>query len=329
MVDIAIIGAGGIARTHVNALSRVDSARIVAVYDLYEEKARALAASCGAMACTSPQDCIARADMVYVLTPPSRHREYAVAALAAGRHVVCEKPLASSIEDAETMVEASHKAGLKLMTAFNMRFRRGFGMLRDAARSGRLGRMLSFWSQRLGMGVGKGYNWRTDPDLLCGMVVESLSHDVDLIRWIAGEVIDARASTLASRENLPGFDDNANVVLTLADGSTALIHASWSSHLARNSRGIVGTRGTALVEGPGLWELREFHLKTEDMEYEAVTVINDAFDVSSYIAEDRHFVDCVEKNLQPSVTGEDGLQALRISQAILTSHREQRVVSIR
>jgi myo-inositol 2-dehydrogenase/D-chiro-inositol 1-dehydrogenase len=226
------------------------------------------------------------------------------------------------------MVEAAQKAGVHLMTAFNMRFRVGFARLKETVESGVLGEPIHFWSQRLGIGVGPGPNWRTTPGLLCGMSVESLSHDIDLVRWIAGQIADVRANVFESRPELPGFDDNANVVFSLANGGTAVIHASWSSHLGRNSRGVIGTLGTAMVAGSGLWNLDHFHLKTVDMEYERVQVIGDALDVKSYRAESAHFIDCIQRDRRPAVTGEDGLAALRVSHAILTSHREGRVIAM-
>jgi predicted dehydrogenase len=328
VVDIALIGAGGIARRHTEALAAIEEAHIAAVVDVAQERAQQLAATCGACAYETMEACLPHVDVAYILTPPSTHRELAMQAIQAGVHVVVEKPLASQIGDAKAMVKAAQQANVKLMVAFNMRFRRGFIRLKEALQSGCLGQPIHFWSQRLGIGVGSGPNWRTTPGLLCGMSVESLSHDIDLLRWLMGEVVDVRANAFESRPDLPGFDDNANVVFTLAHGGTALIHASWSSHLGRNSRGVIGTRGTAMVAGSGLWNLDDFHLKTLDMEYERIDVLNDKLDVHSYRDESRHFIDCVQNDRQPMVTGEDGLAALRISHAILTSHHERRVVTL-
>ncbi len=328
MLRIAIIGAGGIAAKHVEALRTIPTARIVAVNDVNQERAQAVAAACGAKAYPDARAAVEKADLVYVLTPPSTHRELAVAAMEAGKPVVCEKPIASSLDDARAIVEASHRTGVKLMVAFNMRFKKGFQMLRETAVSGQLGTIYHFWSHRMGLGVGKNYNWRTDPQLLCGMTVESLSHDIDLMRSLVGEPRDVRATVYESRPDLPGFDTDANVAVSLCDGGTALIHASWSSHLGVNSRGLLGTRGAAMAEGPGLWETRYFHLKTEEMENEILTVLNDPLDVNSYIAEDRHFVDCIENGHAPDVTGEDGLRALEISRAILRSQQEGIVVKV-
>lgn len=328
MLNIVIVGAGGIAKRHFAALQTMPSAHIVGIVDVLPERAATMAAACGAQPYTTLADCLEQADVVYILTPPSTHRPLAVAALQAGRHVICEKPLASSIADGEAMVEAAQRAGVQLITTFNMRFRKGFTRLKEMVEAGQLGDVLSLWSQRLGMGVGQGYNWRTDPNLLCGMSVESLSHDIDLLRWIGGEVRDVRAITRESRADLPGFDDNSSVLLGMQSGASAQIHASWSSHLATNSRGVVGTRGTAILEGPGLWDARHLRIKTADMEEEQITVLNDPLDQASYTAENQHFLECLEQGRPASVTGVDGLRALRISHAILESSRTGQVVKI-
>lgn len=328
MVKIALVGAGGIAKRHAEAIGAIDGANIVAVVDVIRDKAVNLAASCGATAYEKMEDCLPEVDVVYVLTPPSLHRELVVRAVEAGKHVMVEKPIAIEIADAEAMVDAARKAGVKLATAFNMRFRKGFVRLKETIESGRLGDVVNCWSQRLGMGVGSGKNWRTTRGLLCGMSIESLSHDIDMTRWLVGEIRDVRAKTFETRKDLPGFDDNANIVFSLTNGGIATIHASWSSHIGRNSRGVIGTKGTAMIQGDGLWGLKWFHLKTSDMENEIIEVINDELDVASYREESRHFIDCVKRDLQPTVTGEDGLAALRLSHGILTSHREDRVIQI-
>ncbi|MFC1716084.1 Gfo/Idh/MocA family protein [Candidatus Poribacteria bacterium] len=328
MVKIAIVGAGGIADRHMEAISTIDEANIVAVVDVIKEKAVHLAGLCNATAYENMEECLPEVDMVYVLTPPSFHRELAIKAIEAGKPTVVEKPIAIELADAEAMVAVAREANVKLMIAFNMRFRKGFMRLKEIIQSGKLGDIINYWDQRLGMGVGAGSNWRTTEGLLCGMSIESLSHDIDMIRWLLGEITDVRANVFESRKELPGFDDNANIVFSLANGAIATIHASWSSHLGRNSRGVIGTKGTAMVGGDGLWELTNLHLKTSDMENETIEVLNDKLDVKSYRAESRHFIDCVKNNREPTITGEDGLMALRVSHAILTSHRENRVVPV-
>jgi myo-inositol 2-dehydrogenase/D-chiro-inositol 1-dehydrogenase len=329
MINIVMVGAGGIARTHGSSLMRIPSANIVGVVDPNEERAETLASMVGAPVCESLEDCVDRADVVYILTPPSTHRELALKAIEAGKHVVCEKPISISLDDAAAMVQAAEQAGVKLMIAFNNRFRKGFNRLKEMVNAGTLGKLVNMWSQRIGPGIPQGYNWRTDPQLMCGMSIESLSHDIDLIRWIAGEIVDVRANIVSSNPGLKGFDDNAHVVLTLSDGGTAVIHASWSSHLGMNTRGVIGTLGTAVVEGPGLWDGKHLRWKTCEMEHEHIEVISDSYATSDcYEMESRHFIDCIVKDLPPAITGADGLTALRVSHAILDSHHKKEVISL-
>lgn len=328
MLKVAIVGAGGIARRHVDAIGQIDYARVTAVVDTDAGKAAALAAEADATACATLEECVSGVDVVHVLTPPSARREVVEVAARAGRHVVAEKPLAISLEDGEAIVEAAESAGIKLMIAFNHRFRPGYAMVKDAVDSGDLGDVITVWSRRMGRGIPSGYNWRTDPNLMCGMSVESLSHDIDLIRWIAGDIVDVRATIHASNPELPGFDDNAHVVMRLANGGTAFIHASWSSHLGSNSRGVVGTLGAAEVVGPGLWDSHEYRWRTAGMDSEGSQRIDDAFNADSYVRENEHFLDCVLNDHEPTITGRDGLAALRVSHGILRSHREDIVARI-
>ena len=329
MVNIVMVGAGGIARTHSNSLMRISKANIVGVVDPNTKRAETLASTVGATAHENLEECVDGCDVVYILTPPSTHRELARKAIEAGKHVVCEKPISISLDDAETMVQAAREADVKLMIAFNNRFRKGFRRLREMVNANTLGKLVNIWSQRIGRGIPQGYNWRTDPELMCGMSIESLSHDIDLIRWIAGEIVDVRANIVVSNPDLKGFDDNVHVVLTLSNGGTAVIHASWSSHLGMNARGVIGTLGTAVVEGPGLWHGKHLRWKTGEMEHEQIEVIDDSYDVSDcYEMENRHFIDCIANDLPPAITGADGLAALRVSHAILNSHHKKEVITL-
>ena len=325
MVRIMLVGAGGIARKHSECLRENPEANIVGVLDRNRGAAERLAAEHNVRVFDDFDECLSEVDVVYVLTPPSFHREYSVRAMEAGKHVLCEKPLATKLEDGQAMSEAARKNGVKLMTAFNHRFRKGFRRLKEVADSGCLGEIISYWCQRIGPGTPGPGNWRATPGLLCGMAVESLSHDIDMLRWIVGEVTSVSATVYESVPAYPGFDDNGTAVMTLACGGSAVIHASWSSHLGRNSRGIIGTKGTAYLEGPGLWTLKTLRLKTDEMDEETAEELDDSD--FSYAAENDHFLDCVANDLELLVTGDDGLAALKVSLAMLESHGNQIAVS--
>lgn len=326
MVNIVIVGAGGISRSHISAINTLNNAKIVGVVDINKENAQQKASMCGAQAYDCLSDCLDLADMVFVLTPPSKHREIAVEAMRAGKHVVVEKPVSASVEDAEIMVEESKINNVKMMMAFNMRFRTGFKRLKAFVDAGKVGTLTTYWCQRQGLRVDPANKWSTDPMLMTGMSIQSLSHDIDMMRWVAGEVTDVSAIVQESRPNLPGFDDNANAIFHLKNGASAIFQSSWSSHISLNSRGVIGTKGTAYVGGASLWDLDTFHWKTADMEYENMEYINDLHDLRSFIAEDAYYINCVENNVQPSVSGEDGLKAIKISYGILESSKTNQTV---
>jgi len=328
MVRIAIVGAGGISHRHIEALLRCDKAKIVGIIDINRENAQKRAAMCGASVFDHLEDCLDLVDAVYVLTPPSTHCGIAVTAMNAGKHVFIEKPISSTIEDAQTICETAIRCQVQCMVGFNMRFRVGYGKLHDFVQSGMAGTLTTYWCQRHGLRVDPNNKWSTDPLLMTGMTIESLSHDIDAMRWIAGEAGMVTAFVQESRPELPGFDDNCNAIFRLNNGATANFQSSWSSHTGFNSRGVLGTLGTAYISGPNLWNMDMFHWKTKDMPYECMERIDDIHDVRSFVEEGRYFVSCLEEGKPVSVTCEDGLKALRVSYAMLESNKTNTVVKL-
>lgn len=324
-----MIGAGGIGLKHLEALSRLEAVRISAVVDADSAKAEAAAGMYGGLVCKEWEEALEISDAVWICTPPSSHRRYALEAVAAGKPVMCEKPLASTIADAQAVVEAAAAAGIPVAVGFNMRFRPGFNRLKTLIEGGGLGRILSYWCLRIGNIHSPSYNWRTDPREACGMSVESLSHDIDLVRWMLGEVIEVRALVRESRPELPGFDDNACVLLTLENGCMADIHASWSSRIGLSSRGAVGTDGAVAVEGPGVWDVASVRWRSAGMEHDAVEYLSDTLDIGSYRAEADAFLTALTEGKKPASDAGDGLAVLRVSHAILESSRSGEPVRIR
>ncbi len=327
MVKVALVGAGAIAERHINAFQKISNAKIAAVIDIDRKAAEQRAAMCDAKAYDTLADCLDIVDAVWVLTPPSFHKDISVEAMRAGKHVVVEKPISVTIEDAEIMIDEAKKNNVKLMVAFCNRFRDGYAKLQAFASSGKVGRPITYWCQRQGLLVKK--NWTVNPSLMTGMSIQSLSHDIDLMRWIAGEVLDVNAIVQESRPDLPGFDDNANAIFHLADGVSGNFQSSWSSSVSFNTRGILGTNGVAYVGGKDLWNLEFFTYKTKDMDYEITEHINDLHNNQNYthfIRENQHFVDCVDKNMEPILTGEDGLKTLKISYGILESGKTGKTI---
>lgn len=320
MIKVALVGAGGIAEKHAQCLAQLKDVEIAGVYDVNMQRASALAASYGATAYsgTDLQTCIDRSDAVYILTPPVFHKEAAILAMRLGRAVFIEKPIATSLEDAEQIVEAVHKHRINpVVLGFNMRFREGYKLLKQFVDT-LAGQPLTFWSQRFSE-LGGG-SWRTDPNMLSGFTIESLSHDIDLFQWLSGSEIESVYAKVAnSRRELDNYDDNANVILQLKNEAVASIQASWSSSLAFNSRGIIGTEGDALISGPGTWDIDTFRSRRKNWSKESIKSLNDPLDTSSYSEINRRFIDCVIRNEKSEIDAEYGFRILQVSHSILRS----------
>ncbi len=324
---IGMIGAGGIARTHVEHLGSMDGVEITAVADVSADRAGALAASCGAKAVTNYRELLDEVDAVYVCTPPTVHREQVTAAVAAGRHVFCEKPLAATLEDGRAIAEVLSSGGVHMMVGFNNRFRAPFRRLRELLRSGELGDLVSAWITRVAPSTSEmGTNWRTTPGLACGVTIESASHDIDFIRWACGEVVAVAGWTRSSLPELAGYDDTLNAVLRLEAGAAASFTISWFSAVSASSRGIVGTDGAACLLGPDMWRLSELRWARSG-EGETIERIDEREGADlGYREESEHFIGCLREDRAPDVTVQDGLAALGVSIALKTAAAQDRIV---
>ena len=166
------------------------------------------------------------------------------------------------------------------------------------------------------------------------MTIESLSHDIDLLRWIMADAVAAVAAvTFNTATDLDGFDNNCHVLLRLESGASAVIDASWSSRIGFNSRGVLGLCGTAFVCGTalgnnGIWCSREFHRKSDADEFEVVEMLQDDLDDRSYRRQTDDFIAAITTGRRPLVSVADGYQALRVSHAILESARTGETVQL-
>ncbi|MCZ6677671.1 MAG: Gfo/Idh/MocA family oxidoreductase, partial [Candidatus Poribacteria bacterium] len=256
------------------------------------------------------------------------HKDQVITAAEAGKHILCEKPIATSYEDGLAITRAVAANGVRMTMGFNMRFRSPFRKLKEIYAAGTVGQAISYWTTRMGPGNPTGENWRTTPGLLCGITIESVSHDIDLLRWICGEVTSVHGQ-IRNATTIDGYNDNMCAVMSLANGAMANFHVSWASAIGFNSRGIIGTEGAVSVDGDGIWKLSRIRLKTASSASEAVTEISaDEATNMAYQEEGQHFVDCLESGEAFLVTEQDGLAALKVSLGIHKSSETGCVVSL-
>src|SRR5579871_3799168 len=263
MLRVGFVGAGAVAKSHLAALRCLKELQVVAIYDPFRERAAYLAQSWGAAVCDTYDEVIERSEAVWVCTPPGERRAPAVAAATAQRHLLLDKPIAATLEDARAIVAAADACCGRCMICFNQRFGWLGRTMKALVESGDLGEVISIWSHGLQPDPSH-QSWRHDPRFACGFTVESLCHPIDQIRWIAGPITGVYAAVSRTLPDLPTFDNTTSAVLHLQCGGAGLLHSSWASAIHSSQSGIIGTRGTLVTHPGGL------RLRTLDMEADRI-----------------------------------------------------------
>ena len=334
MKKTAIIGAGAIAYCHAKALTKM-GVEICGVVDVNQESAKKLAAKYNTVVVDDLAKIAKTLDMAHICTPPAYRIDYARTVMEAGCHVVMEKPMAITLEDARTLVDLASKNNVKLMVDFNHRFRAGFQELLKVVKSGEIGEVINVFVNRMGMLGGnagtQNDTWRRKADTVCGMSIESLSHDIDMIYQLVGPIASVKADVRGTFADAPKFDNNANVLFNMQNGAMGIINASWSSYLKGSSRGVFGTQGTVILEGDDLFDFTRLRIRTQDMPHEKVIKLNDIYNFTtcpSYLNANTYFIECMERGEESTASGRHALETLKISHAILDSARTQSIVTL-
>ncbi len=333
---VGLIGAGLQGWRRAPALKAFPDAELAVVGSARPAAARRLAAEMGQCeAVEGWEPVVDRGDLeaLIVCTPPHLHAEISIAALRQGMHVLCEKPLARTVEEAESMVEAAERAGVVLKCGFNHRHHPGIQMARRWLDEGRLGEPV-FLRCRYGIGGRPGYEkeWRADPALVGGgQLMEQGVHALDLARWFLGEITEVTAMLSTAFWAIQPLEDNAFVLCRSAGGATASIHSSLTQWKSLFSLELYGRDGYAVVEGLGssygteraVLGRRDFEAPfgEESVEFRGAD--------RSWQEEWREFAAAIERGGRPPGDGRDGLEAMRLVSAAYRAAREGRAQCLR
>jgi myo-inositol 2-dehydrogenase/D-chiro-inositol 1-dehydrogenase len=298
------------------ALRDIDGVTFSACMDVNEERAQGLASLTGGRPTDSLEQVIEESDVLWVCTPPKHHRQQVLACLEAGRHVYCEKPLATTLDDGRAIAAAAEGSAALAAIGFNFRFHEPWRKCKDLLDAGDLGEPMMFLCQRAGLGSTTG--WRRDPDELCGMTIESLSHNIDLLRYLLGEVETASAHVVADPDQ-PEFDFCLAAVVKFQSGAVGSIQATWASGVPATRHGVVGTAATALIEGPSQFEFDSLRVCGRDGEPERVYRF--ALPSNPLRASGEHVIAAVRGEVELELPIANGLRALEVSTAMLSSSR--------
>lgn len=230
MMRFGLVGVGAIGAVRAAALERNANAELVATHDL--DQARALSVAPNARFFSNVHEMIQSADVdaIIVSTPPPSHEELAIAAVAAGKHVLVEKPMAASVEACEAMVKAARSANRLLTVGYNQRYFEAVKLMRDVVQSGELGRLshVRAYAGHTGLSEFKA-PWMYDADVMGGgTLMDNGTHIVDLVRYVMGDATEVYGHAADRVWGLGAVEDNALALIRSKEGVTASIQASWS-----------------------------------------------------------------------------------------------------
>lgn len=318
---IGIIGTGYIAGVHAATLARDERVQLTAVYDVEPSCAERLAGSHNATAVASPLEVLERSDAVYITTPNTQHVSLAIAALETGRHVFCEKPLATSVADAERVFEKANNGPGVFQVGHNRRFAPVYATLKQM-----LSDTYAPHSAHVKMNRGELLKpeWTGHPEITGGYLYETPIHMLDMMRFLFGEVETLHA--LGSTHEYKEIDD-FSVLLKFASGMHAtLATAADASWLFPFERVEVFCHHATLVT-------REMESLTCSTNLEGHFTVHTMQQLPreerwGYVQEDRAFIDSILNSSPPPVTAFDGLMAVRLVDAVYESVRSGTQVSI-
>lgn len=320
----ALIGASDIAATQVLPALRHLGHEAAAVVGSDGERTARYAARHGiGRGTTSIEEALTGVDAVYVSTTNERHAAGVHAAVGAGCHVLCEKPLATSLDQARAMVDAAAGAGVVMATNHHLRNSPVIRTLRGLVADGALGRVVGVRVAHTTLLPERLRGWRLGSEAGAGVVLDLTVHDVDTVRFVTGaEVLEVAAIGMAQGMSAGGVDAVA-VAGRLSGDATLHLHDAFTTPHARTAFEVFGTAGSALAtDAMSQTPDGEVVLRRDDRE----GVLVDVGDRENlYVRGLRAFADAVAGHGAPPCTGEDGVRslavALAVGESLLTGRR--------
>lgn len=312
-LGVAVIGAGFWGRNHARNFKDLEETELLAVCDINAERAKMVAERFNVRAYANVGKLLRRKDVeaVSICAWSTSLAKEALKALKAGKHVLVEKPMATSTRQAERLLETAEKGGLHLTVGFLMRFIPGVRHIKEAIENRTIGNLVcatakrvSQWPERIG-------------DV--GVVKDIAIHDIDVIRYLFNEdPIAVYAKTGSMRHKK--FEDYAQIMLTFEGGKSGFIESNWLTPYKTRTLIVTGSKAIMKLD----------YITQELMIEDAKETVQPRYPWREPLKlELRHFANCVLKREEPIITGVDGYKALQIAEAALKSSAKGKVIKLK
>lgn len=325
-----VVGLGSIGKRHLNNLRELLPQADITVWRQHTQPSDDQASYPNANRIVySFDDAMAyRPEIAIIASPPVFHIETGLQLAQEGVSLLIEKPFSNQLDDVERLIQLSASRGQTLMIGYNLRFHPSLLCLKKTLDDGKIGRVLSVIAE-----VGQYLpDWRPGSDYtqnvsaqvrLGGGVVLELSHELDYTRWLVGEVQAVSAQIGKLSDLTLDVEDSADIHLRFAHGVFGSIHLDMLQRIPTRTCKLIGTDGTLIWDG--ISNYVRFY-SASDRAWQDVFPARPLDRNKMFLSEIQHFLDCIQLGTKPLVTGEDGLQVLRIALAAKESAFLQRTI---
>jgi UDP-N-acetyl-2-amino-2-deoxyglucuronate dehydrogenase len=335
-MNFAIVGCGHIAKKHAEAIERIEGAKLVAVCDKVPQAMDEYVKKYGARSYENLMDMLSdpSIDVVNICTPSGLHASIAVEAAKAKKHVIVEKPIALTLEDANLIINTCKENNVKLAVVHPNRFRPVVQELKKLMDEGRFGK-LSHANATVRWNRNQAYydqaSWRGTKALDGGVLMNQAIHNIDLLIWLMGDVEEVYSMSATRLRKIEAEDVSTGVV-RFKSGALGVVEAA-STIYPKNleeSLSIFGETGTAVIGGTTATLFT--HLAIESLDDEETNAIIEKVK-SNPLGKPGHqciiedMIHAIQEDREPIVNGEDGRRALRFVLAFYESaEKKQRVM---
>jgi UDP-N-acetyl-2-amino-2-deoxyglucuronate dehydrogenase len=336
-VRVALVGCGRISKNHFDAIRKVAGLRLTAVSDVVADRARAAGEELDVPWFESYEEMLKKADcdLVTIATPSGLHATQGVAAARAGKHVVTEKPMAITLEQADALLEATDTAGVRLFVVKQNRLNPAIQLLKRAVDKGRFGRIYVAnttvrWNRP--QEYYDAASWRGTWEFDGGAFMNQASHYVDLIQWLVGPVESVIAKTATQARRIEA-EDSGVAVLRFRGGAIGVIEVNVLTY-PRNWEGsvtIIGEKGTAKIGGTAVNKVEHWLFSEYDDDDKLIeTAATNPPSVYGFGHEGyyRNVLAVLRGHAQPETDGRAGRKSLELLLGIYESAKTGRDVPL-
>lgn len=307
---VGVIGGGAMGQHHTRIYSEMENVELVGICDVDKNRAQDLAKVHNTKPYFDHKELLGQElDAVSVVVPTTLHSRVALDVIESGTHLLVEKPIANTIENADTIIKAAHDAKVKLMVGHVERFNPAVLKLKEIIDSGKLGKIVSVSSRRVGP-----FNPRIRD---VGIIMDLGVHDIDVISYLYGRKIN-EVYTIAGN-NIHTFEDHASILLRCDTNRSGMVETNWLTPNKIRNLTAIGLKGVAYLD------YIKQTVELQDQEWTMSAKVESKEPLKNEL---EHFINAVGSGGKIISNGETSRHALQVAIAAIESYKQGKVVPI-